>query len=286
MTASPAGGRSTSTHGSTETERKISDGQPSILVMEKAVRVLDCFSPEHTRLSVSDIRRLTGMPNSTVARLVRTLVASDLLQRTGDDYCVGLRVLGWASAASAGSDLLVAAEPVAAQLRDMTGETAGLYIRRGTTRVAVIVKLSPHSIIYRSDVGQLMPMHLGAAGKVFMAHDERVLNAVLVEIADHAPRESRSALDSQLEFVRSNGWLLTEEEREAGLNSLAAPVFDASGTVVAAIAVGGPSFRLDRATAERSGPMVADAAHALSRRLGYDGAAAGRAPGSSSGETA
>ncbi|MFD0443125.1 IclR family transcriptional regulator [Streptomyces indonesiensis] len=180
----------------------------------------------------------------------------------------------------------MAAEPVAAHLRDVTGETAGLYIRRGTTRVAVIVKLSSRSIIYRSDVGQLMPMHLGAAGKVFMAHDERVLNAVLVETADEAPGESRIALDRQLEFVRGHGWLLTEEEREAGLNSLAAPVFDASGTIVAAIAVGGPSSRLDRAAAEEFGPLVADAARSLSRRLGYDGAPAGRAPGTTSEATA
>lgn len=257
----------------------MSDGQPSILVMEKAVRVLDCFTPDNTRLSLSDLRRLTGMPNSTVARLVRTLVASDVLQKTGDEYCVGLRVLGWASAASAGSDLLVAADPVAAHLRDAIGETAGVYIRRGTTRVAVIVKLSSRSVIYRSDVGQLMPMHLGAAGKVFMAHDERVLNAVLVETADQVPGESRAALEQQLEFVRANGWLLTEEEREAGLNSLAAPVFDATGAVVAAIAVGGPTFRLDRAAAERFGPLVASSAHALSRRLGYGGAEAGQAPG-------
>ena len=266
----------------------MSDSQPSILVMEKAVRVLDCFSPEHTQLSVSDLRRLTGMPHSTVARLVRTLVASELLQRTGDDYSVGLRVLGWASAASAGSDLLIAAEPVAAQLRDLTGETTGLYIRRGTTRVLVIVKLSPRSIIYRSDVGQLMPMGMGAAGKVFMAHDDRVLNAVLVETAEQAPGESRPALDRQLEFVRTNGWILTEEEREAGLNSLSAPVVDASGSVVAAIAVGGPAFRLNRAAAEKFGPLVAESAQALSRRLGYDGAASASAParGRATGETA
>lgn len=266
------------------------DGQPSILVMEKAVSVLDCFSPEHTRLSLSDIRRLTGMPNSTVARLVRTLVASELLQRTGDDYCVGLRVLGWASAASAGSDLLVAAEPVAARLRDLTGETTGIYIRRGTTRVAVIIKLSSRSIIYRSDVGQLMPMSRGAAGKVFMAHDENLLNAVLVETADQAPGQSRVALDDQLEFVRTHGWLLTEEEREPGLNSMSAPVFDASGSIVAAVAVGGPSFRLNRAAAEEFGPLVAESARALSRRLGYGGAAGGPAPaggdGDASGEVA
>ena len=262
------------------------DAQPSILVMEKAVRVLDCFSPEHTRLSLSDIRRLTGMPNSTVARLVRTLVASELLQRTGDDYCVGLRVLSWASAASAGSDLLVAAEPVAAQLRDVTGETTGLYIRRGTTRVAVIVKLSPRSIIYRSDVGQLMPMRVGAAGKVFMAFDERVLSAVLVETAEQSPGESRIALERQLEFVRANGWLLTEQEREAGLNSMAAPVFDAGGAVIAALAVGGPSFRLDRAAAEEFGPLVAESAKTLSRRLGHRAGTTEPAPGTTAGETA
>ncbi|MFC5063337.1 IclR family transcriptional regulator [Actinomycetospora atypica] len=246
------------------------DNQPSILVMEKAVRVLDCFSPEHTRLSLSEIRRLTGMPNSTVARLVRTLVASELLQRIGDDYCVGLRVLSWATAASAGSDLLAAAEPVVAHLRDVTGETAGLYIRRGTTRVAVIVRLSPRSIIFRCDVGQLAPVRVGAGGKVFMAYDEQVLNAVLVETAEQAPDESRTALDRQLEFVRTNGWLLTEQERETGLNSMAAPVFDASGGVVAALAVGGPSFRLDATMAEEFGPVVAEAARALSRRLGHD----------------
>ncbi|MFH8446006.1 IclR family transcriptional regulator [Streptomyces sp. NPDC018026] len=258
-------------------------GQPSILVMEKAVRVLDCFTTDHTRLSLSDIRRLTGMPNSTVARLVRTLVASDVLQKTGDDYCVGLRVLGWASAASAGSDLLVAAEPVAARLRDVTGETAGVHVRRGTTRVAVIVKLSRRSIIYRGDVGQHMPMHAGAAGKVIMAYDERVLNAILLETADQVPGRSRIALDRQLEFVRANGWLMTEEEREPGLNSLAAPVFDASGAIVAALGIGGPSFRLDRATAEDFGPLVADSAHALSRRLGYGGTPAERVPGGATG---
>jgi hypothetical protein len=93
------------------------------------------------------------------------------------------------------------------------------------------------------------------------------------DLADRPPRARPSPL-------------LTEEEREAGLNSLAAPVFDASGTVVAAIVVGGSSLRLDRSVAERFGPMVADAAHALSRRLGYDGAAAGRALGTASGETA
>lgn len=255
------------------------DNQPSILVMEKAVSVLDCFSPEHTRLSLSEIRRLTGMPNSTVARLVRTLVASELLQRIGDEYCVGLRVLSWATAASAGSDLLAAAEPVAAHLRDVTGETAGLYIRRGTTRVAVIVKLSPRSIVFRCDVGQLAPVRVGAGGKVFMAFDEQVLNAVLLESAERGPEESRSTLDRQLEFVRTNGWLLTEQERETGLNSIAAPVFDASGGVVATVAIGGPSFRLDQAMAEEFGPVVADAARALSRRLGYGGGAASSAAG-------
>ncbi len=95
----------------------MSDGQPLIRVMEKAARVLDCLTPAHTRLSLSDLRRMThaqldGRPPGPHPPGQRG-AAED------GRYCVGLRVLGWAWAAS-----------------------AGVYIRRGTTRVAVMVKLS------------------------------------------------------------------------------------------------------------------------------------------------
>lgn len=242
---------------------------PSVLVLEKAVKLLDCFTPERTHLTVGDLHRLTGVPVTTVARLVATLTALELLQKDGDSYRVGLRVLSLTAAATAGADLLEAADQAAARLRDQTGETAGMYIPRGTTRVAVVVKLSTQSIIFRGYVGQLMPMRSGAAGKVFLAHDRHLLSAVLVEMNEGAAVETPPQLEAQLTLTREQGWILTEQEREKGLNSLAAPVFDSTGAVVAALGIGGPSFRLNAESARDFGPLVAAEAAAISKGSGY-----------------
>lgn len=244
----------------------------SVLVLEKGVRILDCFTPERSRLSMTELRGLTGIPASTLARLVRALVSMDLLQKSGDDYRIGLRILSWTAAATAGSDLLDAANPVSAELRDITGETAGLYISRGTKRVAAVVKLSTKSIIGRWHVGQVLPMHSGAAGKVFMAHDDRLLNAVLVESSEGSGIDASAQLEAQLKLTREQGWILTEQEREAGLSSLAAPVFDSTGTVVASLGIGGPAFRVNKESARNFGPLIADTASSLSRQLGHVGA--------------
>lgn len=251
----------------------------SVLVLEKAVKLLDCFTPERYQLSVGELHRLTGVPVTTVARLVNTLTALDLLQKQGDSYRVGLRVLSLTAAATAGSDLLEAADGAATRLRDQTGETAGVNVPRGTTRVAVVVKLSTRSIIFRGHVGQLMPMRFGAAGKVFLAHDQHLLSAVLVEMNEGAGVEMPPKLEAQLSLVREQGWILTEQEREAGLNSLAAPIFDSSGKVVASLAIGGPSFRLNTESAREFGPLVAEEALTLSSRFGYR-------PGGGAGHTA
>lgn len=243
--------------------------EPSVLVLEKGVRILDCFTPERSRLSMTELRGLTGIPASTLARLVRTLVSMDLLEKSGEDYRIGLRILSWTAAATAGSDLLDVANPVAAELRDVTAETAGLFIPQGTRRVASLVKLSTRSIIGRWHVGQVLPMHSGASGKIFMAHDDRLLNAVLVEASQGAGIETSPQLEAQLQLARDQGWILTEQEREAGLSSLAAPVFDSSGVVVASVGIGGPSFRVNAESAKNFGPLIAGAASSLSRQLGH-----------------
>jgi DNA-binding IclR family transcriptional regulator len=243
----------------------------SVQVLNKTVQVLDCFSPEHPRLTLAQIREDTGLPATTVARLVRTLLANDLLQRNGNQYCVGLRVLGWTASATAGSELMKAVGPVLLHLRDLTGETAGIYIRRGTTRVAAAVELSRQSVIYRAEIGQVMPIHAGAAGKVFMAFDDRALSATLAQEGPESGGaiSNLAMLEQELNLVRARGWAFAESEREQGLNSISVPIRDAVDSVVAALAIGGPSFRLNPDAADRIGPAMVEAGAALSRRLGW-----------------
>lgn len=246
----------------------------SVQVLQKSARILDCFSATRPRLRAADIVQATGMPTSTVARILRTLVAENLLQRHGAEYSIGLRVTVWSAAAGAGSDLIATAGPLVERLRDQSGESAGLYIRQGERRVSVVQAESNKSIIFRGYVGQMMPLHAGAAGKVFMAYDP---DAHAAGLASGLPAITPSTvvdpdvLEDQLAQVRSRGWAFTEEEREEGLNSLSAPVFGADGGLVAAAAIGAPSFRLTGAAAERLSSLVTGCATAISRGLLYGG---------------
>lgn len=246
----------------------------SVRVIERACMVLDCFTVQEPRLGVADMRRLTGLPATTVARIVKTLVTQGLLEREGDDYRLGLRVLVWQAPATAGSDLLAAAGPLVEQIRDHTGESTGVYVRQGAHRVAVAAAPSRRSIIYQGYVGQVMPLHAGSAGRVFMAHDPAALDAALrAGLTAYTERTTTdpAALERELVQVRERGWAYSVEDREPGLSSLAAPVFGIRGDVIAALAVGAPSFRLTDERAAEHGPLVATAALSLSQRMGYVG---------------
>ncbi len=246
----------------------------SVRVIERVCLVLDCFSKERPRLQVGDLRDLTGLPPTTVGRIVKSLVSQRLLEREGNHYRLGLRVLVWSAPAKAASDLIVAAGPVIDHIRDLTGETTGIYVRQGAVRVAVAAALSDRSIVYNGYVGQVMPLHAGAAGKTFMAFDpdalRSALDAGLTRYTD-ATTTDAAELRRSLETVRRDGWSYTSEEREAGLSSLAAPILDSTGEITAAIAVGGPTFRLTAAAAAEFGPLVATAGMSISQRLGYVG---------------
>jgi DNA-binding IclR family transcriptional regulator len=242
----------------------------SVLVIQKSARVLDCLAGAGTPLRASEIRERTGLPTTTVARLLRTLLAEELLQRDGPYYSIGLRVTAWANAASAGSDLIACAEPLISQLRDSSGETAGLYISQGPNRVCVLLKESGQPIAYRGRPGQVRPMHGGATGRIFMAFDPSARRAVLdAGLGAHTSKTitDPEALEAQLEQVRQQGWAFVAGERDVGLNTVAAPVVDPAGHVVAAVAVSGPSFRMSRPQAGRLAELVTGCAQEISRAI-------------------
>jgi DNA-binding IclR family transcriptional regulator len=245
------------------------DGGP-VLVIQKSARVLDCLAGAGRPLRASEIRELTGLPMTTVARLLRTLQAENLLRREGPYYSIGLRVTAWAHAASAGSDLIACAEPPICQLRDSSGETAGLYISQGTNRVCVLLKESGQPIAYRSMPGQVRPMHGGAAGRIFMAFDPSARQAVLdAGLTAHTSKTitDPEVLEAQLAQVRRQGWAFVAGEREVGLNTVAAPIVGPAGHLVAAVAVSGPSFRMTRPQTGRLAELVTGCAEEISRAI-------------------
>ena len=247
------------------------DQASPIQVLAKAVRVMDCFTVSSPVLHVSEVRERTGLPTTTCARLLRSLVAEHLLERDGDHYRAGLRVVAWAASASAGSEMIALAGPALVALRDATEETAALQVRNGAQRITVALEESRRPIIYRGRVGEVMTLHTGASGKVMMAFDpvarDAAMHVGLARFTDRTVTDV-AVLRAQLPPIRDTGTAVCRDEREPGLSSVAAPVFGRGGELVATISLGVPTFRLGDAVEPQLTRAVAATAADLSRSLG------------------
>ena len=236
-----------------------------ILVLGKIRQIMDCFTVEEPTLSLTAIRKRAGLPESTTQRLVQNLVSEGFLDRDGSGYRIGLAVARWAINATQGLDVIQASRPVLQTLREQTQESSVLYVRWRQYRTVVATARSPRAISRVLEVGTVMPLHLGSAGKVFLAFDEFARQELLTV----APEEALPA--ELLDQIRNQGWASSFEEREPEVASVSSPVFDHHGNVVAVVGIVAPFSRLNKATAipGYTEPVV-DAAALISEALGFE----------------
>jgi DNA-binding IclR family transcriptional regulator len=244
--------------------------------VRNAARLLKVFLSREEELGVSELARRLGLGKSTVHRLLTTLAAEGLIERdprTGG-YRLGLVVFELGEAVRVHLDLHAAAGPVLASLRAETGESSQVGVLDGHEVVYVDRLESSQSLRLFTETGRRVPVHCTSSGKVLLAHlpDARlraVLDAApLTPLTPHTVTD-RAALLAELATVRRRGWAAAVDEREIGVASVAAPIRDATGQVIAAISIGGPAVRLGGAQRRRLGGIVIEAGEATSRRLGW-----------------
>ncbi len=133
---------------------------------------------------------------------------------------------------------------------------------------------SAHSLRLFTDTGRRVPVHCTSSGKVLLAYlpearRQAVLRAAPMAALTPHTTTSRAQLEAELDRVRRRGWAEAVNEREIGVASIAAPVRDISGEVVAAISIGVPLARCSVMALRKLAPMIIEAAEAASRRLGW-----------------
>jgi IclR family acetate operon transcriptional repressor len=156
------------------------------------------------------------------------------------------------------------------RLAQESGETVTLMVPTPSGTQAIAQEEGRHLLGTTSWIGRDVPDHASAAGKVFLAH---AVADVAAQLEPLTPRTivDRPALERDLQIVRDRGYATAVDELEPGLSVVAAPVFDAGGGVVAALAVSGPSARLDAHRLGLLGGVAIEQAHAVSVRLGFAG---------------
>jgi IclR family acetate operon transcriptional repressor len=163
--------------------------------------------------------------------------------------------------------------PLLAQLRDETTETVFLSVREGLQLAYLVVMTSSHSVQMYGEVGQQIPLHATSQGKVILAFlppgvGERIIDQLELPRYTPATMTTAAELHEAMYDIRRDGYALNLEEREVGVRSVAAPVLDAAGNVVASVCVGGPIFRVSEADLRgKFADLVSATAEAISADL-------------------
>jgi DNA-binding IclR family transcriptional regulator len=222
-------------------------------VLDKAVVILS-FLSEGGPATLAEVVEGTGLSRPTAYRLLSALEAHHLVGRAGGRYALGVRLLGWGKRA-VGFDLVEAAGPALAALADETGESVQLYVREGDRRVCVAaVERTGRGLRDTVPVGAVLPLDRGSGGKVLLAWAK--------------DGGSFNALAAELEEIRNRGWAESVAEREAGVASVSAPVFDPGGELRAAVCASGPISRLGERPGGRLAEPVVAAAREIEAALG------------------
>jgi DNA-binding IclR family transcriptional regulator len=244
--------------------------------LERGLNILRLFSRSRRTISPPDMARELGIPRSTVFRLVQTLEEMGFLERVadGNGYALGAAVLTLGFEYLGSLDLIELADPVLARLRDRTGCSAHLAIRRGTDMIYLSRHASRAAISSSVNVGTALPAHATIMGRIMLADlSDDELGALydgqtLARFTDQTPT-SLTALRALLAEDRRRGYAVSTAFFERGVSAVAAPVHDRTGRAVAAVNVTAVDAALDpRLLDGEIKDRVCEAARTISGLLG------------------
>ena len=216
-----------------------------------------------------DLVRGSGLAKSTTSRLLQALERHRLVHRDeGGTYAAGPLFALYASRREPLDELVALAQPTLADLSSATGETVNLAVARGNTVVQVAQVDSTYLLGTINWVDVDVPAHCSALGKIFYAAEVIQLPpGPLARLTPHTITDP-SEFGEQLARIRRQGYSVTRGELEIGLDAVAAPVYDSSRSVVAAVGISGPSDRIS-SRIPQLGALLKTSAAALSEALGH-----------------
>jgi DNA-binding IclR family transcriptional regulator len=239
----------------------------------RAFAVLEAFTPSSPALTLSEIARRAGLPLTTAHRLARELCAAGALERDGKGtYRLGLRLWEIASLAPRGVPLREAALPFLEDLYEVTHENAQLGVREGHDVVYIERIAGRRAVGVLTRVGGRFPLHASGIGLVLLAHapepvQREVLAGPLQRFTDYTITDP-SRLGRTLADIRGNGVAISDRQVTDDAMSVAAPVTNSSGEVIAALSV---VAKAGEGVAARLAPAVRAAALGTSRALSVRG---------------
>ena len=237
----------------------------------RAIALLDAVAESEGGARVNELARRIGVNPSTASRLLSTLEAGGLVERTPEGpYRLGLKLVALSDHVLGQLDVRDRARPWLIWLVEETGETATLSVPGGGEAITVDFVPSPSSVVSLARLGRPSVAHATAAGKAMLAFGPPAPSRELTRFTERTITDP-DALAEELERVRGAGVAEAVGEREPDLNALAAPVLGRGGELAAILGLQGPAARLPAGTRRNLRDPLVRAARELGQALGGPG---------------
>jgi DNA-binding IclR family transcriptional regulator len=240
--------------------------------VERALGILRALSSGPA--GVTELADRVDLAKSTVSRMLATLEEAGAVEQAegGGPYRLGPLISEIASALAPTRSLVQSARPMLSELTESTGEAAGLSVREGPLVRYVLQSAQKSEVQVRDWTGFTAPLHIGPSGLVLLAFasadDIEVYLQRELESSTENTVTSLPELKARLARIRVAGHEWVHGEVSLDINSVAAPVVDGSGHVVAAVHVHGPSFRFPTSDSQdMTTRRVSETAQRLSETL-------------------
>ena len=247
-------------------------GPDFVQSLERGLAVVRAFDADHPELTLSEVARRTGLTRAAARRFLLTLVDLGYVRTDGRLFGLRPRILELGYAYLSSLSLPDVAEPHMEELVAQVHESCSVSVLDGDEVVYVARVPTKRIMAVAISVGTRFPAYATSMGRVLLAHQPRAWLDEYLRTADLQPITRRTITDpaklaSTLARVRRQGFAVVDQELEEGLRSMAVPLHDATGEVVAAMNV---SARASRGSSEAVRRELLPALQVAARRVEDD----------------
>jgi IclR family acetate operon transcriptional repressor len=248
--------------------------QYTIAVVARTLDVLEALAAAETSLGATDLARRIGTTKSAVYRILATLEQRGYVIKdpTNAEYRLGGRFAYLSQRAYSIGDLRQHARPLLEGLHRRFRETINLGVPDGAAIVYIDMVESDQGLRMSARLGGRDPLHSTSLGKAILAflpepERERILSSPLPSRTGRTSTDA-ATLRAELEHIRRGDVAQDRGENEAGALCFGAPIFDATGAVIAAVSISSPESRIDAAREREIAAAVRAAADGITHRIG------------------
>ena len=267
--------------GWTELTSEDAGRQYTIQALDAAIDIIEFLvhtDENGVEATATEISRRVGLHRNRVFRILKTLEYRNYVEVDPQTrvYGLGIKFLHLGQHVQKRLGVREAAEAILKELARKTGDVASVWVQAETTAVCVDWEKGPHMLQSLPSIGRALPLYVGAAPKVLLAHlgqqeRDRLLSEVAFEAFTSNTITDSGVLETRLREIRSQGYAVDEEDYEYGEHAVGAPVRDHTGQVVAALSVAVPKTRYRPDRRELLIEYVVEAGYRVSQNLGFAG---------------